>query len=133
MFALNAITPTTKERSTTTPRRRLIDAPLAVGSERLHHSARPLDAPVRRLFESRFRYDFSRVRIYTDEAAATSANAIHASAYTLATTSSSAGVATIRRRAQVVDCWRTSFLMSYSRGAPLLHKGLRVEKQSSRP
>jgi hypothetical protein len=43
----------------------------------------PLDTASRNYFESRFGYDFSGVRLHTDEAASESANAVQARAYTL--------------------------------------------------
>lgn len=49
----------------------------------LSSSGRPLDAPTRSFFEPRFGYDFSRVRIHTDEQAAASARAVNALAYTV--------------------------------------------------
>jgi Domain of unknown function (DUF4157) len=45
--------------------------------------ARTLDAGARAHFESRFSYDFSRVRIHADPAAAASADAVDAPAYTI--------------------------------------------------
>jgi Domain of unknown function (DUF4157)/Lysine-specific metallo-endopeptidase len=50
--------------------------------EVLSSSGQPLDAETRSLMESRFRYDFSHVRIHTDTKASESANAINALAYT---------------------------------------------------
>jgi uncharacterized protein DUF4157 len=47
----------------------------------LRSPGRPLDAATRAYFEPRFRYDFSRVRIHTDETAGRSAFAIAAKAY----------------------------------------------------
>jgi hypothetical protein len=46
-------------------------------------SGRPLDASVRTYFEPRFGHDFSRVRIHHDAAAAASARAVDAIAYTV--------------------------------------------------
>ncbi len=43
----------------------------------------PLDAKTRRLFEPRFGYDFSAVRVHTDERAAESAREVNALAYTV--------------------------------------------------
>src|SRR6266496_250915 len=43
---------------------------------------RPLDIPTRGFFESRFRQDFSQVRIHTDAGAAESARTLDAKAYT---------------------------------------------------
>lgn len=48
----------------------------------LASAGRPLDTDTRTFMESRFGYDFSRVRIHTDEYAAQSARAINALAYT---------------------------------------------------
>lgn len=45
--------------------------------------ARGLPLPIRSLFESRWGYDFSRVQVHTDSAAAESALAMNARAYTL--------------------------------------------------
>ena len=42
-----------------------------------------LDNDTRELMESRFGYDFSRVRIHTDERAAESAQSVNALAYTI--------------------------------------------------
>jgi len=50
--------------------------------EVLASSGRPLDAQTRAFFEPRFGRDFSNVRIHSDDAAADSAQAIEASAYT---------------------------------------------------
>jgi hypothetical protein len=44
-------------------------------------SGQPLDADTRAFMEPRFRHDFSRVRVHTDEKAAKSANAVNAQAY----------------------------------------------------
>jgi hypothetical protein len=44
---------------------------------------RPLDAKTRAFMEERFGCDFSAVRVHTDDAAASSANAINADAYTV--------------------------------------------------
>ena len=51
-------------------------------NEDLPFAGRALDAGTRAFFEPRFGYDFSRVRIYSDEQAAESAHAIGALAYT---------------------------------------------------
>src|SRR5688572_17124967 len=42
-----------------------------------------MDTASRAFFEPRFGYDFSQVRVHTDPAAAASARAVNASAYTL--------------------------------------------------
>jgi Domain of unknown function (DUF4157) len=62
----------------------------AVGSEMpsivrevLSTPGQPLDPSTRAYFEPRFAYDFSRVRVHTDEPAAKSAQAVQASAYTV--------------------------------------------------
>ncbi len=52
-------------------------------SEVLNRSGRPLDPATRRAMETRFGYDFSRVRVHTDGEAATSARAVSAHAYTV--------------------------------------------------
>jgi hypothetical protein len=46
-------------------------------------SGRPLEPAVRQTMESRFRHDFSRVRVHTDARAAESARAVAARAYTV--------------------------------------------------
>lgn len=46
-------------------------------------SGRPLDAATRRYMESRIGFDFSKVRVHTDERAAASARALGAQAYTV--------------------------------------------------
>lgn len=51
--------------------------------EVLRSPGRPLDAPARAFFESRFGHDFSRVRVHTDARAAESAADVNASAYTV--------------------------------------------------
>jgi hypothetical protein len=45
--------------------------------------ARPLDAETRARMQARFHYDFSQVRVHTDERAASAASAVDAAAYTL--------------------------------------------------
>jgi hypothetical protein len=50
--------------------------------EALRSSGRPLDAATRAFFEPRFGHDFSRVRVHDGEAAARSAHALNAHAYT---------------------------------------------------
>ena len=52
-------------------------------SEVLARPGRPLDGERREAFGSRFGCDFSAVRVHTDAAAATSARALNASAYTV--------------------------------------------------
>lgn len=49
----------------------------------LRHPGRPLDASVRDAAEQRLGFDFSHVRIHTDESAAASAHELDAHAYTL--------------------------------------------------
>jgi Domain of unknown function (DUF4157) len=49
----------------------------------LRAPGQPLDAATRAYFEPRFGYDFSRVRVHTDTAAAESAQAVNALAYTV--------------------------------------------------
>jgi Domain of unknown function (DUF4157) len=46
-------------------------------------SGSPLDANTKEFMETRFRYNFSKVRIHTDAVAAASANSLNALAYTL--------------------------------------------------
>src|SRR5262249_15068738 len=48
-------------------------------------SGRPLDRSISNFMESRFGFDFSRVRVHTDSRAASSARAIDARAYTAGT------------------------------------------------
>jgi hypothetical protein len=49
----------------------------------LHQGGSPLDASTREFMESRFGFDFSKVRIHNDEKAAVSARTINALAYTV--------------------------------------------------
>jgi flagellar motor protein MotB len=49
----------------------------------LRSPGQPLDAQTRVFMEGRFRYDFGRVRVHTDERAAESARAVDAHAYTV--------------------------------------------------
>jgi hypothetical protein len=58
------------------------EAPPIVG-EVLQSSGQPLDANARSFFESRFGYNFSRVRVHTNVKAANSAQAVRAQAYTV--------------------------------------------------
>lgn len=51
----------------------------------LASAGRPLDAPLRHEMERSFGHDFSRVRVHTDDAAAQSAQAVQAHAYTAGT------------------------------------------------
>lgn len=51
----------------------------------LRSPGQPLDASTRAFFEPRFRHDFSRVRVHADAAAAESARAVTALAYTVGT------------------------------------------------
>lgn len=55
----------------------------AVVHDVLRSPGQPLDASTRAFMEQRFQHDFSRVRLHTDERAATSARAVNASAYTV--------------------------------------------------
>jgi hypothetical protein len=57
------------------------DAPSVV-HQALHLSGKPLERSIRRLFEPRFGYDFSQVRVHTDKKAGESAAALGAKAYT---------------------------------------------------
>lgn len=50
----------------------------------LNSQGQPLDAATRGFMEPRFGHDFSRVRVYADNSAAESAQALHAVAYTVA-------------------------------------------------
>ena len=62
------------------------DAPAvapAIVREVLRSPGRPMDPPVRTLFDSRFAHDFSNVRLHTDAKAAESAQAVNARAYTV--------------------------------------------------
>lgn len=52
-------------------------------ADALRHPGQPLDASSRDAAERRLGFDFSHVRIHTDESAAASARALHAHAYTL--------------------------------------------------
>jgi hypothetical protein len=52
-------------------------------NEVLRSPGRPLDKTARSFFEPRFGHDFSRVRVHADSKAADSAQAVHASAYTV--------------------------------------------------
>jgi len=53
--------------------------------EVIGQGGRPLDTDTRRSMESRFGYDFSKVRIHTGDSAAQSAHAVDAHAYTVGT------------------------------------------------
>lgn len=55
----------------------------SIVQEVLSSSGQPLDQGARALMEPRFNYDFSRVRVHTDERAAESARAVNALAYTV--------------------------------------------------
>jgi len=57
------------------------DAPSLV-REVINSPGRPLDLDTRNFMEPRFGYDFSRVRVHTDDRAAESTQAVHANAYT---------------------------------------------------
>ena len=56
-------------------------APAAV-HQTLQQPGRPLDAPTRNFMESRFGQDFGKVRVHTNNTAASSAESINALAYT---------------------------------------------------
>jgi len=60
----------------------VLEAPAAV-DEALQSSGRPLDHDTRGRMESRFGFDFSKVRVHTDSRAAASAKGIGALAYTV--------------------------------------------------
>ena len=70
------------QRKAAGDRRENISAPPLV-SEVLRSAGQPLDDETRAFMEPRFGHDFSRVRVYTDEAAAKSAQAVNALAYTV--------------------------------------------------
>jgi hypothetical protein len=55
----------------------------AIVHEVLNSPGQPLDASTRAFFEPRFGYDFSQVRVHTDQAAADSARDVNALAYTV--------------------------------------------------
>jgi hypothetical protein len=55
----------------------------AIVSQVLHSPGQPLDAATRAFFEPRFGSDFSRVRVHDNSAAAKSAHAVNALAYTI--------------------------------------------------
>jgi len=69
-------------KSASTPAARRSEAPPIV-HEVLNSSGQPLDTTSRRLMESRFGHDFSRVRIHDDVLAAESARSVNALAYTV--------------------------------------------------
>ncbi|NJO18090.1 MAG: DUF4157 domain-containing protein [Thioploca sp.] len=64
---------------------RQVDSDIAppIVQEVLRSSGRPLDDETRAFMEPRFGYDFSRVRVHTDDKAAESARAVNARAYTV--------------------------------------------------
>ena len=55
----------------------------SIVNEALAGSGQPLDSNTRAFMEERFGFDFSRVRIHTDEKAVASARAVNAAAYTV--------------------------------------------------
>jgi Domain of unknown function (DUF4157)/Putative RNase-like toxin, toxin_1 len=59
------------------------DTAPSVVQDVLRGSGRPIEAGTRRFMESRFGHDFSAVRVFDDEAAAASARAVSANAYTV--------------------------------------------------
>lgn len=59
-----------------------VSAAPPIVSDAVRSSGQPLDAGTRAMMESRFGFDFSRVRIHTDAQAAHSAQAVNALAYT---------------------------------------------------
>jgi hypothetical protein len=72
-------------------------------------AGRPLDPGMRAFLEPRFGFDFSRVRIFSDEKAAESAQSIGALAYTVGTNIVFRRlVATDREQARGEGCWRMS-------------------------
>lgn len=67
-------------------RHAVVPAPAAVPpvvGEALRSPGRPLDTPTRAFMERRFGHDFSQVRVHVDGAAAASAHAVDADAYTV--------------------------------------------------
>jgi hypothetical protein len=54
-----------------------------LGFSPINGLGQPLDSAARRYFEPRFGYDFSQIRVHTDEQAARSAQAVNARAYTI--------------------------------------------------
>ncbi|MGB6721670.1 MAG: DUF4157 domain-containing protein, partial [Terracidiphilus sp.] len=72
---------TTLQRQATGPAAADVAPPLV--NQVLSSAGRPLDAPTRGFMESRFGYDFGKVRIFNDDAAADSARAVAANAYTV--------------------------------------------------
>jgi hypothetical protein len=77
----------TKKEETPVQRKAALAEPLIDDAvpvhEVLNRGGRPLDPQIRRSMESRFGYDFSKVRVHTDSAAALSARALGAHAYTV--------------------------------------------------
>jgi Domain of unknown function (DUF4157) len=59
------------------------EAPQAV-HDMLRSAGQPLPSQTRKMMESRFGHDFSRVRVHTDGRAAEAARSVHARAYTVA-------------------------------------------------
>jgi hypothetical protein len=78
-----------------------------VVSEIVESSGLPLGGPVRHFMESRFKYDFSRVRIHADAQASVSARAMNAAAFTRG------GISRIPEAAGI--CSRTNSHTSFSR------------------
>jgi Domain of unknown function (DUF4157) len=72
----------TKELAGKTPLTQGQDVPPIV-QDVLNSPGQPLDSATRAYMEPRFGYDFSRVRVHTDEKAAESAQAVNALAYTV--------------------------------------------------
>jgi Domain of unknown function (DUF4157) len=73
-----------------------------------------LDADARLFFESRFRFDFSRVRIHTDARASESARAVNALAYTVGNDIFSPLVSMRLAPPPGSDSWRMNCLTSPS-------------------
>lgn len=84
-------------------------------SEALASSGRPLEPIVRMDMETRFRHDFSQVRVHTDAMAATSARAVEALAYTVGNDIVSAMGDTIRTPRRATDCSPTNSPMLCSK------------------
>ena len=78
--SVGSASPTIQRRATGA--RGPMDAPTSV-DRALAGPGRPLEAGLRRHMEDRFGYDFSRVRLHTDAAAAHSARDVDAQAYTV--------------------------------------------------
>ena len=78
---------TALQRSLSPPKRESRDESTVppIVHEALRSPGQPLDPATRAFFEPRFGYDFSHVRVHTDNIAANSARAVNALAYTVGT------------------------------------------------